>query len=168
MKNSCRVVWCLTALLLLAGIGQAQVQLPSRKALTLEAAKRLVSTVETLAAKNRWAMVAAVVDAGGNLVLLERMDYAQTGSIEVAIQKAKTAIAFKRSTKSFEERALAGRNVLLALPGVVPIEGGLPIVVEGQYIGAIGVSGGSSEQDGLAAQAAVDAFNAVQKLMLLR
>jgi glc operon protein GlcG len=78
----------------------------------------------------------------------------------VAIQKAKTAIAFKRATKTFEERTLAGRTVLLALPGVVPIEGGIPIIVDGQFIGALGVSGGSSEQDGLAAKAAMDAFSA--------
>jgi len=110
--------------------------------------------------KNNWKMVTAIVDDGGNLLYLERMDQAQSGSIEVAIQKAKTAIAFKRSTKSFEERTLAGRNVLLGLPGVVPIEGGLPVIVDGQFIGAIGVSGGSSEQDGIAAQAAIDAFRA--------
>jgi uncharacterized protein GlcG (DUF336 family) len=138
----------------------SQVQLPTKKALTLEAARQLTNTVHTLAVEEGWKMVSAVVDAGGHLILLERMDDAQTGSIEVAIQKAKTAVAFKRSTKTFEERTLAGRNVLLGLPGVVPIEGGLPIVVDGQHIGAIGVSGGSSEQDGMAAQAAVDRFKA--------
>jgi len=138
----------------------AQIQLPTKKVLTLEAAKQLASTVADLATKNNWKMVTAIVDDGGNLLYLERMDQAQSGSIEVAIQKAKTAIAFKRSTKSFEERTLAGRNVLLGLPGVVPIEGGLPVIVDGQFIGAIGVSGGSSEQDGIAAQAAIDAFRA--------
>ncbi len=138
----------------------AQIQLSTKKVLTLEAAKQLASTVADLAMKNDWKMVTAIVDDGGNLLYLERMDQAQSGSIEVAIQKAKTAIAFKRSTKSFEERTLAGRNVLLGLPGVVPIEGGLPVIVDGQFIGAIGVSGGSSEQDGIAAQAAIDAFRA--------
>lgn len=138
----------------------AQIELPAKKTLTLEAAQHLVASVRGLAQKNNWKMVTAVVDAGGHLVSLERMDDAQTGSVEVAIQKAKTAIAFKRSTKTFEDRTLAGRNVLLGLPGVIPIEGGLPIVVDGQYIGAIGVSGGSSEQDGIAAQAAVDGFKA--------
>jgi len=138
----------------------AQIQLSTKKVLTLEAAKQLASTVADLAMKNDWKMVTAIVDDGGNLLYLERMDQAQSGSIEVAIQKAKTAIAFKRSTKSFEERTLAGRNVLLGLPGVVPIEGGLPVIVDGQFIGAIGVSGGSSAQDGIAAQAAIDAFRA--------
>jgi len=134
-------------------------QLLTKKALTLEAAKKLAAITEAEAVKNKWTMVIAIVDDGGNLLFLERMDNAQIGSIEVAIQKAKTAIAFKRSTKSFEERALAGRNVLLALPGVVPIEGGLPFVVDGLYIGAIGVSGGASDQDGVAAKAAVDALS---------
>ena len=136
----------------------AQTVLPVRKILTLEAAHQLTAAVRTQAQKNHWKMVTAVVDAGGNLVLLERMDDAQTGSIDVATQKARTAISFKRPTKTFEERTLAGRSVLLGLPGVIPIEGGLPIIADGQYIGAIGVSGGSSEQDGIAAQAAVDAL----------
>lgn len=147
-------------LTLLAFTMHAQIELPTKKVLTLEAAKQLASAVEQLATKNNWKMVTAIVDDGGNLLYVERMDQAQSGSIEVAIQKAKTAIAFKRSTKSFEERTLAGRNVLLGLPGVVPIEGGLPVIVDGQFIGAIGVSGGSSEQDGIAAQAAIDAFRA--------
>jgi uncharacterized protein GlcG (DUF336 family) len=138
----------------------AQIELPTKRTLTLEAAQQLVASVRVLAQKNNWKMVTAVVDAGGHLVALERMDDAQTGSVDVAIQKAKTAIAFKRPTKTFEDRTLAGRNVLLGLPGVIPIEGGLPIVVGGQHIGAIGVSGGSSEQDGIAAQAALDGFKA--------
>jgi glc operon protein GlcG len=133
-------------------------QLATKKAMTLEAAKKIAALAEGEAAKNSWTMVIVVVDDGGNLMYLARMDNTQIGSIEVAIQKAKTAILFKRPTKSFEERALAGRNVLLALPGAVPIEGGLPIVVEGQYLGAIGVSGGSSDQDGVVAKAALDAF----------
>lgn len=152
------------SLIVVAAMGTApmaaQVELPATRTLTLEAAQRLAASVRGLAQKNGWKMVTAVVDAGGHLITLERMDDAQTGSIEVAIQKAKTAIAFKRSTKTFEERTLAGRNVLLGLPGVIPIEGGLPIVVNGQFLGAIGVSGGSSEQDGIAAQAAVDGFKA--------
>ena len=138
----------------------SQIQLPVKKVLTLEAAKKLASLASAEALKNKWTMVIAVVDDGGNLLYLERMDNTQIGSIEVAIQKAKTSISFKRPTKSFEERALAGRNVLLALPGVVPIEGGTPVIVDGQYIGAIGVSGGSSDQDGIVVKAATDAFSA--------
>jgi glc operon protein GlcG len=160
MSRPLRLAMSILLVFAFAFSSQAQVQLPTKKVLTLEAAKSLASTVTVEAVKNKWTMVMAVVDDGGNLLLLERMDHAQIGSIEVAIQKAKTAIAFKRSTKTFEERTLAGRTVLLGLPGVVPIEGGLPIIVDGQFIGALGVSGGSSEQDGLAAKAAVDAFSA--------
>jgi glc operon protein GlcG len=133
-------------------------QLTTKKALTLETAKKIASIAESEAMKNKWTMVIVLVDDGGNMMYLERMDNTQIGSIEVAIQKAKTAISFKRSTKSFEEKALAGRNVLLALPGAIPIEGGLPIIVDGQYLGAIGVSGGTSDQDGVVAKAALDSF----------
>jgi uncharacterized protein GlcG (DUF336 family) len=145
-------------LLLLTAVVSSTAQFTTKKALTLEAAKKLAALAELEAVKNKWTMVIVIVDDGGNVMYLERMDNTQIGSIEVATQKAKTAISFKRPTKSFEERALAGKNVLLALPGAIPIEGGLPIVVDGQYLGAIGVSGGSSDQDGMVAKAALDAF----------
>ena len=146
-------------LLMLTIVFPSTAQLTTKKALTLEAAKKLAALAESEAMKNKWTMVIVIVDDGGNVMYLERMDNTQIGSIEVAIQKAKTAISFKRPTKLFEERALAGRNVLLALPGVVPIEGGIPIVVDGQYLGALGVSGGASDQDGAVAKAALDAFS---------
>jgi glc operon protein GlcG len=137
-----------------------QAQLVSKKALTLEAAKELASVAEAEALKNKWTMVIAIVDDGGNLVFLERMDNTQIGSIEVAIQKAKTAISFKRPTKAYEDLVAQGKTDILGVPGVIPIEGGLPLVVDGQYIGAIGVSGGTRQQDGIVAKAAVDAFPA--------
>jgi glc operon protein GlcG len=158
MKKNQLVTLISVILLVLMIAFPSTAQLATKKALTLEAAKNIAATAESEATKNKWTMVIAIVDDGGNLMYLERMDNTQIGSIEVAIQKAKTAISFKRATKSFEERALAGRNVLLALPGAVPIEGGLPIVVDGQYLGAIGISGGASDQDGLVAKAALDAF----------
>ncbi len=144
----------------IASMGTFAQSLPTKKVLTLEAARKLTEAVAAEAKKNNWTMVTAVVDDGGHLVCLERMDNAQIGSIEVATQKARTAISFKRTTKTFEDRTLGGRTVLLGLPGVIPIEGGVPIIVDGQYIGAIGVSGGSSEQDGIAAKAALDALGA--------
>ena len=104
-------------------------------------------------------MVIAVVDDGANLLYLERMDGTQIGSIEIAQEKAKTAISFKRPTKSYQERVQGGANFILKLPNVIPVEGGIPIVVDNQYIGAIGVSGGSSDQDGIVAKAAIDAFS---------
>ncbi|RPI01597.1 MAG: heme-binding protein [Ignavibacteriae bacterium] len=148
----------LVILLFSAALMTSPAQLRVKKALTLEAAKKIAAVAESEAMKNKWTMVIVIVDDGGNVLYLERMDNTQIGSIEVATQKAKTAISFKRPTKSFEERALAGRNILLALPGAIPIEGGLPIVVDGEYIGAIGVSGGASDQDGMVAKAALDAF----------
>ena len=158
MKKSQLVTIIYVILLVLIIAVPSTAQLTSKKALTLEAAKKLAALAESEAMKNKWTMVIVIVDDGGNVMYLERMDNTQIGSIEVAIQKAKTAISFKRSTKSFEERALAGRNVLLALPGAIPIEGGLPIVVDGQFLGALGVSGGASDQDGAVAKAALDAF----------
>ncbi|MCX6143184.1 MAG: heme-binding protein [Ignavibacteriales bacterium] len=137
-----------------------QAQLATKKSLTLEAAKKLASVAEAEALKNKWTMVIAILDDGGNLVYLERMDNTQIGSIEVAIQKAKTAISFKRPTKAYEDLVAQGKTDILGVPGVIPIEGGLPLVVDGQYIGAIGVSGGTRQQDGIVAKSAVDAFSA--------
>jgi uncharacterized protein GlcG (DUF336 family) len=158
MQNKLTLIFISVLLLLLTAVVSSTAQFTTKKALTLEAAKKLAALAELEAVKNKWTMVIVIVDDGGNVMYLERMDNTQIGSIEVATQKAKTAISFKRPTKSFEERALAGKNVLLALPGAIPIEGGLPIVVDGQYLGAIGVSGGSSDQDGMVAKAALDAF----------
>jgi glc operon protein GlcG len=139
----------------------ANAQLATKKVLTLDVAKKLVSAAEAEALKNKWTMVIAIVDDGGNLMYLEKIDNTQIGSIEVAIQKAKTAILFKRPTKVFEDKVIKeGRTAILSLPNAIAIEGGLPIVVDGQYIGAIGISGGSSDQDGVVAKAAVDKFSA--------
>ena len=135
-----------------------QAQLGTKKNLSLEAARKLVSVAEAEATKNKWTMVLAIVDDGGNLMYLERMDNAQIGSIEVAIQKAKTAISFKRPTKAYEDLVAQGKADILGVPGVIPIEGGLPLVIDGQYVGAVGVSGGTRQQDGIVAKAAVDAF----------
>jgi uncharacterized protein GlcG (DUF336 family) len=136
----------------------SQAQLVTKKALTLEAAKKLASVAEAEALKNKWTMVFAIVDDGGNLVYLQRMDNTQIGSIEVAVKKAKSAIAFKRPTKAFEDMVAQGKTDILGLPGAIAIEGGLPIIVDGQYIGAIGVSGGTRQQDGIVANAAIEAF----------
>ena len=138
----------------------ARAQLTTKKALTLEAAKIIASRAEAEALKNKWTMVIAVVDDGGNMIYLEKMDNTQLASVEVAIGKAKTAISFKRPTKSFEDRVLAGKTHILSLPDAILIEGGIPLVVDGQFIGAIGVSGGASDQDGVVAKAAVDGFAA--------
>lgn len=135
----------------------AAAQLSDKKALTLEAAKKLAAAAEAEAKKNSWNVVIAVVDDGGHLVYLQRMDGTQTGSIEVAIKKAQTAMSFKRPTKVFEDAVAGGRTVILALHGALPIEGGVPITVGGQIIGSIGVSGVTAQQDGQIAKAGADA-----------
>ena len=101
----------------------------------------------------------AIVDEGGHLIYLQRMDETQIASVEIAPKKARTAAMFKRPSKVFEDRANAagGMNVL-ALPGVLPSEGGLPIAVDGKVIGGIGVSGVLSSQDGLVAKAGLEAM----------
>jgi uncharacterized protein GlcG (DUF336 family) len=135
----------------------ASAQLAEKKTLTLEAAKKLVAAAETEAIKNKWNVVIVIVDDGGHLIYLQRMDGTQTGSVDVAIKKAQTAIAFKRPTKVFEDAVAGGRQVILALSGALPIEGGVPITVGNQVIGAIGVSGVKSTEDGQIAKAGADA-----------
>ena len=131
----------------------AEAQCLEKKSVSLELAKKISAACELEAIKNKWTVVIAVVDDGGNLVLLERMDNTQIGSIEVAMKKAQTAIYFKRPTKTYEERVTSGNNAILSLPNVLPFDGGIPLIVDGQFIGAVGVSGGSSQQDGVVAQA---------------
>ncbi len=129
--------------------------LTTKKALTLEAAKRIAAAAQAEAATNKWTMVICVVDDGGHLIYLERMDGTQIGSVQVAQEKAVTAVRFKRSTKALEEAVAGGRTVVMKLPGATPIEGGLPIFVDSNLIGAVGVSGGTSPQDGQVAAAGV-------------
>jgi uncharacterized protein GlcG (DUF336 family) len=152
----------LISLCLFASFGllslHASAQLAEKKVLTLEGAKKVAAAAEAEAKKNNWNVVIAVVDDGGHLVYLQRIDGTQTGSIDVAIQKARTAQAFKRPTKVFEDAIAGGRNALLALHGALPLEGGLPIVVGGQLVGAIGVSGVKSTEDGQIAKAGADSL----------
>lgn len=133
-------------------------ELATKKALTLEVAKQIAAASEAEATKNKWNVVIAIVDDGGHLIYLQRLDETQIGSVEVATQKAQTAIAFKRPSKAMEDAVSGGRTVLLKLPGALPVEGGLPITVDGKIIGAIGVSGVTSQQDGQIAKAGVDAL----------
>ncbi|MFO1253265.1 MAG: heme-binding protein [Inhella sp.] len=127
--------------------------------LTLEDARRVAAAARAKAVAEGWNVVIAIVDAGAHLMLLERADGTQLGSVEVAQAKARTAILFKRPTQAFEEAVQGGRMVMLGLPGATPIEGGLPLVAaDGHYLGAIGVSGVLSRQDGQIAAAGVAAL----------
>jgi uncharacterized protein GlcG (DUF336 family) len=125
--------------------------------ITVEMAKQLAAPAIAEARKNQWTMAVAIVDISGALVYFEKMDDTQNGSVGVSIAKARSAALFKRATKVFQDGLAAGGAGLriLALEGAVPIEGGVPIVVGGKIVGAIGVSGGTSDQDGAVAAAAL-------------
>lgn len=125
------------------------------KKLTLSKAKKISEAAMAEADANGWPVVIAIVDDGGHLLYLERADGTQFGSVEIAIAKAKSAIAFRRPTKEWEKRIADGRLGVLALPGMIPVEGGLPIVLDGEMAGAIGVSGVTSIQDGQIAAAGI-------------
>ena len=127
-----------------------------KNALNLADAKAIAAAAEAEALKNEWNVTIAVLDDGGNLLFLQRLDEAPLGSIVVAQEKARTALLFKRPTKVFEEIIASGRTAMLTLPGATPIEGGLPLLNNGQIIGAIGVSGVQSPQDAQIAQAGVE------------
>src|SRR5436190_19826932 len=135
--------------------------LPTKKVVSLDVAKQVAAAAEKHARENKWNVCIAIVDDGGHLVYFQRIDGTQTGSVLVSQRKAQTAISFKRPSKTFEEGVTGGRNALLGLPGAVPLEGGIPLVVDGEMIGAIGVSGVTAQQDGMIAQAGADALAAI-------
>lgn len=124
--------------------------------LTLDGAKKAAAAAEAEALKNGWNVVIAIVDDGGNLLFLQRLDGTQASSSETASRKARTAALFKRPTKALEDAVAGGRVALLSLPNVTPLEGGLPLVYKGEVIGAIGVSGAQSSQDAQVAKVGVD------------
>jgi uncharacterized protein GlcG (DUF336 family) len=132
--------------------------LKTKQVVTLEAAKKIAAAAEAEALKNNWTMCIAIVDDGGTPVYVERMDEAQIGSFQVSIDKARSAVLFKRPTKIFEDAVMGGRAVVMKLRDAIPVEGGVPLIADGKTIGAIGVSGGTSPQDGVVAQAGVAAF----------
>lgn len=128
---------------------------PYGESITLEQAKRVADAALAPARENQWTMVIAIVDPGGYLVYLEKMDQTQVGSIAIAESKARSAAIFKRPTKMFQDRLARGGDGLLVLrlKDAIPVEGGVPIIVDGKLIGALGVSGGSSAEDEACAEA---------------
>ena len=135
-----------------AAQGQPNMYGPS---ITADQAKAVVAPAVAEARKNQWTMAIAVVDTAGDLVYFEKMDNTQVGSVDVSIAKARSAARFKRPTKAFQDALAAGGEGwrILSLEGAVPVEGGLPLIVGGKIVGAIGASGGTSQQDGLTAAA---------------
>ena len=128
--------------------------------ISLEQAKGVMAAAEAEARANDWPMVIAIVDSGGHLVMLHSFDHAQHGSVAIAQEKARCAVNFKRPTKAFEDAVTqGGLNLrILATPGMVPLEGGLPLIAGGRIVGAIGVSGMRSNQDGQVAEAGAKAL----------
>jgi uncharacterized protein GlcG (DUF336 family) len=133
---------------------------PYGLAITLDNAKKAAALALAEARKNNWTMAVAIVDSGGDLVYFEKMDATQTGSVTVAIAKARSAALFKRPTKAFQDTLAAGGDGLrvLGLENAVPVDGGIPLVMDGNIVGAIGLSGGTSQQDGQCAQAGANAL----------
>jgi uncharacterized protein GlcG (DUF336 family) len=128
--------------------------------ITLDAAKRVMAAAEKEAAAQGWPMVIAIVDNAGLLVMLTRHDQAQKGSVVIAQKKAETAAMFRRATKGFQDVIAGGGTGLrvLAMPNVLPLEGGVPILQDGKVIGGIGVSGMASDQDAQVAEAGIKAL----------
>ena len=124
-------------------------------AVSLADARRIADAAEAEARRRGFNMAFAIVDPSGALVLFHKMDNTQNGSVEVAVQKARTSALFRRATKFFSDAVAGGRNTVLSLPNMVAIEGGVPIMVDGRIAGAIGVSGASSAEDGEVAAVAL-------------
>jgi len=142
--------------LVLATVVRAQTPPPAYgMSIGIDNAKKAAAAAVAEAKKNNWTMAFAIVDPAGNLVYFEKMDGTQTGSVNVAIEKARSAALFKRPTKSFQDTVAQGGVGLrmLGLPGAVPVDGGIPLIEGGKIVGAIGASGGTSDQDGQSAQA---------------
>jgi glc operon protein GlcG len=145
---------------LCASSALAQMPNPYGAPINLENAKKAAAAAAAEARKNNWNMAIAITDIAGDLVYLEKMDATQTGSIKVAMGKARSAAMFKRPTKVWQDGVAGGGAGLriLGLEGAVPIDGGLPIVMDGKIVGAIGVSGAAADQDAQCAKAGVDAL----------
>lgn len=142
----------------LPSFAAAQAPIPYGTPISHEQAKKVIAAAAEEAKKQNWPVAIAVVDASGFLVAFERLDNTQLGSVEVAQEKAKTSALFRRPTKAFEETLAAGNTRVLKLPGALPVEGGLPIIVDGKVIGAIGVSGVKSTEDAQVATAGIEAL----------
>lgn len=136
----------------------ASAQVVQQPVLSLEGAKRVIAAAEAEARKQQWTVVIAVVDPSGGLIAFERLDDVQAASLDISIAKARSAARFKRPTKALSDAVAGGRVALVGVDGVIALEGGVPIIANGKVVGAIGVSGMSSEQDGVVAKAGADAL----------
>ena len=157
MRNAVGVILAIAAVALM-GLS-AQAQLLQKKALSLEGARKMVAAAEAEAERNHWRGVVAVVDDGGWVILLERMDHAaMTASVELAEGKARSAALFKKSTQALEEAINHGRYAAITARGFIEMQGGLPVVVDGEVIGGIGASFATPEEDEQVAKAGLAAL----------
>ena len=152
-----------TALLFTAAAASAQTPAPPPPAyglpITLEQAKKVMAGAEAEAKKNNWPVAIVILDSGGQLVMLQRLDNTQWGSVDIAKEKARSAVALRRPTKALQDAiAQGGVNLRLLSTGFSVLEGGIPIIVDGKIIGSVGVSGVTSQQDAQTAQAGIDAL----------
>jgi glc operon protein GlcG len=154
------VVMLAVALLAVVAVDAQGPPPPYGSAITLDQAKKVLAGAEAEAKKNNWNVVISIVDTGGQLVAMQRLDNTQFGSIDVARDKAYSAVAFRRPTKAFQDAvAQGGENLrILKIGGASPLEGGIPIVVDGKIIGGVGVSGVTSQQDAQIARAGIEAL----------
>jgi uncharacterized protein GlcG (DUF336 family) len=136
----------------------SQLPNPYGPGVRVETARRIAAAASREAAANGWTVAVAVVDPAGDLVLFERMDGTQLGSVQVAIEKARCAARFKRPTRSWEEALHGGRAAVLSVPGVVAVDGGSPLLAGDEIVGAVGVSGALPAQDGRCAEAGARAL----------
>ena len=162
IKTLIASIFAITMAAVMASAQQAPVVPPTTPygaPIGLEAAKKVMAAAEAEATKNNWGMAIAILDSTGHIVMLHKLDNTQHGSIAVAEDKARSALYFRRPSKVFEDLvAQGGLNMrLLALRGASPLEGGIPLLADGKIIGAIGVSGATSAQDGQVAKAGADA-----------
>ena len=139
----------------------ASLRLPVKPCLTLEVAKLIAAKASALALHNHWNVSIAIVDDGANLLYLERLDGAQISSSEVAQGKARTAMRYQRASRLLEEAVVGGRTSLIAVQGITPLQGAVPLIYDGQINGAIGVSGVLPTQDEQVAMAGADVLSAV-------
>jgi uncharacterized protein GlcG (DUF336 family) len=146
------------AVVLAAAVAFAQAPPPEYGApISLEQAKKIMAGAEAEATKNKWPVVITILDSGGQLVMLQRLDNAQWGSVDISKEKARAAVALRRPTKALQDLiAQGGANLRLLNIGFSVLEGGIPIIVGGKIIGSVGVSGVTSQQDAQIAQAGID------------
>ena len=130
----------------------------TRQELTLADCERIAAAALAEARRNKWMVSIAILDDGGHLLHFARMDGASPASVAISVEKARTAALTRRTSGTWEERIKQGRTSMLKMPGILPVQGGVPIIVEGTCVGAVGVSGVQSHEDEQIAQAGIDAL----------